>query len=239
LEHGRAVNERFNLENAKRQAELLIGSHGRMLASSKSAYVHDPSNRHHVILFNASVWVEWAAIWCGDVDLSTTDEQHLHELSISLDRRLYLVREHDETSFGRDENPPFHGALVVFANGRVQHPRTIRRWPAGELVWSALGVSAMKPGDGVMWHKPQIFVSRQLIGFVDFEGDRLESHIAFIDETRRRPVPVACEHLRTIDAYVYDERNDEHWTIRFCDDCTEILDGRSPDMTKDGRPRWG
>lgn len=95
-------------------AAEILGNAGRMIASSKSSYVH--AHPEHVVVFNANVCVEpgWK-VWYGDLDL-TVDELRLHELAFLVERKVYVLYERDGRFQGRDENPLIDRALYT-ANG--------------------------------------------------------------------------------------------------------------------------
>lgn len=79
-------------------AEGVLGPCARLVGMSKTDY----RNRHpdHKVYYNANIFTqEDGKIWFGDIDL-TLDEKNLKQLSVELDKEIFLMREMD----GRFEN---------------------------------------------------------------------------------------------------------------------------------------
>jgi len=80
---------------------------GRMLSSSKSAYREKyPENE---VYFNANIFVLGEGkIWFGDIDI-TRDRQILEEISVSIGKRLFILKELD----GRFENDTLSDSDII------------------------------------------------------------------------------------------------------------------------------
>ena len=80
---------------------------GRILSFSKSSYRKE--NPDHEIYFNANIFtLEDGKIWFGDLDL-TKDIDQLKEISESLGKSLYILREID----GRFENDKLKDSEII------------------------------------------------------------------------------------------------------------------------------
>lgn len=102
-----------------KEAHSHLNYSGYMLSDSKSGYkMQNPEN---FILFNANIFVingsEYAKIWFGDIDVTKSHKQ-LRDLSESLNRTVYVLREMDGR-FDYEKSPLIHKfAFCVQPNGK-------------------------------------------------------------------------------------------------------------------------
>lgn len=92
-----------------------LGYPGRMLSGSKQAA--KTNGKEHFTVFNANLVVEgYGKVWFGDIDI-TRDEDALKTLARSVDKTVYVLREHD-ARFTYENNPQLQKAVYT-TDGKV------------------------------------------------------------------------------------------------------------------------
>jgi hypothetical protein len=86
-----------------------LGYMGRMISGDKCSYNRKfPDN---IVVFNANVFVEGIGkVWYGDIDV-TRDSPILFDISNTIGKDLYILREHDGR-FDKENNPDFEKVAV-------------------------------------------------------------------------------------------------------------------------------
>jgi hypothetical protein len=76
--------------------------------------------------------------------------------------------------------------------------------------------------------KIDVYVNRRPVVQTYLEGHSLWSEVSYKAVRPRVKHRGDCDHPEIIRAFAYDEWMNEHWPIRFCDECLRILSGREP-----------
>lgn len=86
-----------------------------------------------------------------------------------------------------------------------------------------------------------VYVNRQPFAHATMHGDQLEAPLTMRGKrkpaTRRPTRDARCPHERVVEAFAYRRSRDEHWPIRYCIDCFEVVAGADP-LARATRPRW-
>lgn len=102
----------FDNDEKYRQAFIDLGfPPGRMISGSKSGYVRN--NPGCEPYFNARVCaLGEGIIWWGDLDISR-DREMLNEVSIKIEKKLYILRESDAWNEATDEQIIKRASAVI------------------------------------------------------------------------------------------------------------------------------
>jgi len=93
-----------------KNVEQILGSCGRMISGSKTDYLRRfPDN---LVIFNANICTDEGKVWFGDLDI-TMDHEKLAEVAIALNRRIYILYEHD-ARFKNEHAPLLSKAAATF-----------------------------------------------------------------------------------------------------------------------------
>ena len=98
-------------------AESILGTSGRLISMSKSAY--RGRNPTHLVIFNSNICTESEKIWYGDLDV-TLDFSKLQNLAKKISETIYVLYEFD-ARFENEENPLLNRAAIeIYPDGTWQ-----------------------------------------------------------------------------------------------------------------------